>query len=436
MPLPVAWADGAGTEMINFRPSTPQSSKPQAWMTQQPVPTTVAPISDIAADGEWMVRTPLTAPGATITSAVITAMPRSPPPYFHPPAVLVSAPTTIATAACGASSAPRAVTVTATDAASTSTLTPRSSTRTVSFRQPLSHRSRRPSANLSATNVINLDTTRATQQQQQQQPTAASSQQLPTALAASSSSSSSYSASLASSSAYCDTLDGYTVIDIRSLPPSLTSSPAHSAASSPAPPRRVKTLHVDTQQLMQAAQEEDVSPRTALFLAMKQKAKADKKKAKKAKEKSDRDKDKDQPRPSSGAVAASSRQPPQPSQQQGTAVSKRHTLQPHSSNSSSLSSSLHSLSLSPELSSLSASLSRSPRSSLSRGSLDEDRRDERRLKKDERRRLGYKLCKVSGCMEARGRDEDGQHYKYCRAHLGIHTQNNPNSRKKTQRDIT
>ena len=243
------------------------------------------------------------------------------------------------------------------------------------------------------------------------------------------------------STAAGDALEGYTVIDIRSLPPSLSASlansPAHSPSASPMPTQRSKALHVDTAQLMAAAREEDVSPRTALFLAMKQKAKAEKKKARKAKEKQSREKDRDRDshrdKPTASASSASQQQQQQQTQQHG-AAGKRHTLQPYSS--SSVSSSLHSLSLSPELSSLSASMSRSPRSSLSQCSLDDDRRDERRLKKDERQRLGYKLCKVSGCMEARGRDDDGHHLKYCRAHLGIHNLNNPNTRKKTQRDST
>ena len=233
-------------------------------------------------------------------------------------------------------------------------------------------------------------------------------------------------------------LDGYTVIDIRSLPPSrsasLTSSPAHSPTASPLPSHRTKTLHIDTAQLLAAAREEDVSPRTALFLAMKQKAKAEKKKAKKAKEKCERDREKEREREKEKSHAAAHPQPNGSTSAQHPPSAKRHTLQPYSS--SSVSSSLHSLSLSPELSSLSASMSLSPRSSLSRGSMDDERRGERRLKKDERHRLGYKLCKVSGCMEARGRDEDGHHYKYCKAHLGIHTLNNPNTRKKTQRDST
>ena len=237
-----------------------------------------------------------------------------------------------------------------------------------------------------------------------------------------------------------DALEGYTVIDIRSLPPSLSSSPAHSPAASPQPTYRVKSLRVDTAQLMAAAASEDVSPRTALFLAMKQKARADKKKARKQKDKAERERDK----AASTTGGSLTTQPAQTQASVGVGVfaataavagvaGERHTLQPYSSRS--VSSSLHSLSLSPELSSLSASMSASPRSSLSRGSVDDSAvRDERRLKKEERRRLGYKLCRVSGCMEARGRDDDGHQHKYCRAHLGIHTQNNPNNRKKAQRD--
>ena len=465
MPLPVAWSDGTAagteTEMTSFRAHV--ASKPQAWLPQQlnHQQQTNAASLDKSTDGEWMGRPQSAAP------AIITVS-RTAPSYSLAASVLVSAPaptiipssTAVPATAAATSPAPTA-------------LTPRSAIRSVTFLpQPAFRRSpRRPSGNLSAATPLNQQQPseaagrerdgHSNKPVQPAQPAATSTQQQQqqsqSATSASSSSSSSSSFSLPSSSAYCDTLDGYTVIDIRSLPPSLSSSPQHSPMASPAPqpPRRAqKTLHVDTAQLMQAAEEEDVSPRTALFLAMKQKAKAEKKKAKKDKEKkerSDRDKDKDKEKEkdkekqSSGNVATSSRQPPQMShpqpqpQQPGqqAAASKRHTLQPYSS--SSVSSSLHSLSLSSELSSLSASLSmsQSPRSSLSRSSsLDDDRRDERRLKKDERRRLGYKLCKVSGCMEARGRDEDGQHYKYCKAHLGIHTLNNPNSRKKSQRDIT
>ena len=91
----------------------------------------------------------------------------------------------------------------------------------------------------------------------------------------------------------------------------------------------------------------------------------------------------------------------------------------------SLSSSLQSLSLSA---SGSASVS-------SRGSAWEEGEDsalgtERRMKAKRERKLGYKLCRVSGCLEVRAKEG---HRKYCAAHQGIHTQGNPNERKGQQR---
>jgi hypothetical protein len=242
----------------------------------------------------------------------------------------------------------------------------------------------------------------------------------------------------ASAAAAADsTLPGYTVIDIRSLPPSVTASPdrslAASPAASPAPSVRKSRLRVDTQQLLAAAEEENVSPRTALFLAMKAKAKAEKKRAKKLKEREERkakdaskEEKKEQPDAAPHPLAQQllSSRPATASISSGNA---RLRTRESREAASSLSSSLYSLSLSPELSSLSSSRPRSP--SVSLLSDDDSARTERRLKRSERKN-GYKLCKVSGCLEAR--DREG-HTKYCKEHQGIHTQNNPNERKGQQR---
>ena len=190
---------------------------------------------------------------------------------------------------------------------------------------------------------------------------------------------------------------------------------------------------MDTQQLLAAAEEENVSPRTALFLAMKAKAKAEKKRAKKLKEREERkakdaskEEKKEQPDAAPHPLAQQllSSRPATASVSSGNA---RLTTRESREAASSLSSSLYSLSLSPELSSLSSSRPRSP--SVSLLSDDDSARTERRLKRSERKN-GYKLCKVSGCLEAR--DREG-HTKYCKEHQGIHTQNNPNERKGQQR---
>ena len=233
------------------------------------------------------------------------------------------------------------------------------------------------------------------------------------------------------------TLPGYTVIDIRSLPPSVTASPdrsvAASPAASPAPPGRKSRLKVDTAQLLAAAEEENVSPRTALFLAMKTKAKAEKKRARKLKEREERtakdsskEERKEQP-DASPHMLAQQLLPSRPATASLSSGTARLTPREGREPAHSLSSSLYSLSLSPELSSLSSSRPRSPSKSLL--SDDDASRTERRLKRSERKN-GYKLCKVSGCLEAR--DREG-HTKYCREHQGIHTQNNPNERKGQQR---
>ena len=194
------------------------------------------------------------------------------------------------------------------------------------------------------------------------------------------------------------TLPGYTVIDIRSIPSSRVASPERPALTSPTP--RKNALNVDTAQLMAAAHEEDVSPRTALFLAMKAKAKAEKRQRK------HRD-----------------RAQQQQQQEEKQCEERPPVRRPHAGSTSvsaSLSSSLHSLSLDPELSSLSASQN---------SDADDPVQSERRMKAREGRRTGYKLCRVSGCLEARAKDG---HRKYCRAHQGIHTQGNPNERKNLQ----
>ena len=448
MPVPVAWADGGETEMVDFRSSADEGSKPQAWLPQYDSHSRASPANRVTA-GRSLGHFPQTAllppaPNSTAPAIIAVLHPSTSYSYITPASVpaAVSAPShALPTAVLSASSSSSFPPSSFSLSGSSHSLSPSSSSvRSVSFRLSPSRRSRRrPSTNLTGTTSLGLSSasrdghTRTASYS----PTPADPHSAVTA--ALTAASTSQTAAAAASSVAAETLEGYTVIDIRSLPSSvsasLTSSPAHSPLSSPAPSHRFKPLRVDTAQLMQAAAEEDVSPRTALFLAMKQKAKHDKKKAKKAKERGDRERERDKEKPShvagpaagSHSIAASGGQ-----QQQQAAAGKRHTLQPYSS--SSVSSSLHSLSLSPELSSLSASLSLSPRSSLSRGSVDDDRRGERRLKKDERQRLGYKLCKVSGCMEPRGRDADGHHYKYCKAHLGIHTLNNPNTRNKTQRD--
>ena len=188
---------------------------------------------------------------------------------------------------------------------------------------------------------------------------------------------------------------GYTVIDIHSLPPSRSTSPplSPSPPSPPpppplhSPPSNPRALRVDAAQLLAAAEEEDVSPRTALFLAMKAKAKGERRGRKKGKG-------------GGGGEGGGG---------EGGAVKE--------------------LSRSLELSSLSSSRSRGEGVGGDRGG--EGVVDgERRLKAKREKKLGYKLCKVSGCLEVRAKEG---HKKYCSAHQGIHVQGNPNERRGQQR---
>ena len=152
---------------------------------------------------------------------------------------------------------------------------------------------------------------------------------------------------------------------------------------------------MDTAQLLAAADEEDVSPRTALFLAMKAKVKGERRGRKKGKVGGGEGEE--------GVGRGGGR-----GGGEGGAVKEL------------------SRSLELDHQSMSSSTSRS----RGDGEGGEGVEGERRLKAKREKKLGYKLCKVSGCLEVRAKEG---HRKYCREHQGIHVQGNPNERRGQQR---